>query len=229
MAVEPPPTYEIFLADLKHSRSAQHSIITPYTDELQLTTFLVDAWMMKLMPLEIIGEFIKRTNKKMWQEFTGEEDDETAPVATTSATPATVPSTTSLFTPGFGGGSAFNGGAQFSLSGQKPAAAAAPAATAITSIPAKKAEESDDEDDASDGMTVAKEIREWDTIEFTTDERLQIRESVLNALKKDVHRRWFIDQLPYAKRFPYLCVKKGASTHVDVMLEMLRRGSGILF
>ncbi len=222
MAAEQPATYEIFMADLSVGRGAARSVVTPYTEEIQVATFLVDAWMMKMLPLELVGEFVKRTNKKLWQEYTGEEDEEESPAAPAPALP--VPATPMFGGGGFGTGTYAGGG--FGLA----APAAAPVTAAPKPAPAPKVEESKPSPPDEDiEMEVCEEVLEWDQIEFSTQDLQEIRDSILASLKKEPFRRLFFELLPKAERFPYLCVKKGAATHADVMLEMLRRNGAIVF
>lgn len=221
MTTEQPATYEIFMADLTLGRGATRSIVTPYTDELQVATFLVDAWMMKLMPLELVGEFVKRTNKKLWSEFTGEEEEVAAAAA---PTPAAAPPPPVPATPIFGGGVGFGSSASFGGGFGSALTAPAPGPSKLPEPPKNETIMMDLDDD------VEMEAHEdWDSIEFTTQDLQEIRDSILNALKKESARRLFFEMLPKATRFPYLCVKKGSATHADVMLEMLRRNGAISF
>ena len=223
MTTEQPATYEIFMADLSVGPGATRSIVTPYTDEVQVATFLVDAWMMKLMPLELVGEFVKRTNKKLWKEFTGEEDEAPAAPPAAAAAPAAAPAPAVPATPMFGGGGGFGSSTSFG-GGFGTSLTAAASAPKPPEPPKNEVVMMD-----LDGDVEMEVHEDWDSIEFTTQDLQEIRDSILNAIKKEAARRLFFEMLPKAKRFPYLCVKKGAATHADVMLEMLRRNGAISF
>lgn len=208
------------MADLAVGRGVIRSFVTPYTEELQIATYLIDAWMMKMLPLELVGEFIKSTNKKLWRKHVGGEED--VPPAPTSApvqpqVQAPAPKPTVPATPLFGQSTLFGSALSIAPKTQVQPAQAPP--------------EEEDEEEENDEMNEDDNTEEidWDTIEFTTADLLEIRESMLTSLKKETNRRLFFDLLPKAPQYPYLCVKKGAATHVDVMLEMLRRNNAISF
>lgn len=215
------------MADLTQGRGAARSVVTPYTEEIQVATFLVDAWMMKMLPLELVGEFVQRTNRKLYQEFTGEKDEEDDAPA-----PAPAPAPAVSATPMFGGGGGFGSTAYAGSGFGLAAPAAAPVAAPPKPAPAPKVEERKPPVMDANGdveMEVCEEAQDWDDIEFSTQDLQEIRDSILVSLKKEPFRRLFFELLPKAERYPYLCVKKGAATHADVMLEMLRRNGAIVF
>ncbi len=79
----------------------------------------------------------------------------------------------------------------------------------------------DEETDDSSETTVASVA--VDDLEHA--DKLRVYEALNEGITDDpAQLAWFLDQLPKAKKYPYLCLKKGAATHWDVMMEMLKRG-----
>ncbi len=88
-------------------------------------------------------------------------------------------------------------------------------------------EEEEDDDDAimdeEDESTLsAKSEPDWDDMEH--DDKLRVYEVIKEGLGEAEQLSWFINELPKAKKYPYLCIKKGADTHWEVMIEMLKKG-----
>ena len=141
---EDPYTYTIFLGDLQVSRQVQREYVTPFKTEYRVCMYLLDSWMMGLLPLEILGDYLKEFHIDIYTKHV--QDD-------------------------------------------------------MNKI-------------------------DWSTL--NSDYKQEIHSEIEDSLKDDDNLRWFIDELPKASRWPYLCHKRGAGTHTHIMMEMLRRG-GLIF
>jgi hypothetical protein len=138
-----PYSYVIFLADLHVSRQVQKEFVTPFKTEYRVSMYLLDSWMMGLLPLEILGDYLKEFHTDIYTKH----------------------------------------------------------------VP--------------DDMRI-----DWSTL--NSEHKQEIHSEIEESLKDDTNLRWFIDELPKASRWPYLCYKRGAGTHTHIMMEMLRRG-GLIF
>jgi hypothetical protein len=136
---EDPYTYTIYLADLHVSRQPQKEFVTPFKTEYRVCTYLLDSWMMGLLPLEIIGNYMEKFHNDIYKKYT------------------------------------------------------------------------------QDGMEV-----DWSTL--NSAQKQEVHSEIQESLKEDENLLWFIDELPQCSRWPYLCYKRGAGTHVHVMMNMLKNG-----
>ena len=202
------------MGDLAIQRDPVKHIVTPYTTEKEVATFLVDMWSMNLLPLDTIGPFIKRTDPKLWREYTGEE------ISTATSNP--IVETKVPQTPVVGGslfGSSF-GVKSSVLQSTVSSTAKSSVDTAAAAEPAKPVHQEDVEMDTT---------LNWDSLNFTPKSRIKIRQSILKSLEKAEHLRWFMDELPTSKQYPYLCLREGALTHTPVLIQILKRTNVIMF
>lgn len=91
-------TYTIYSADLSASRKASARVVTPFTTERKLATFMMDAWSMGMMPLDCIGDVLKAVKPSLYKEFT-EEEIPAEDVGMAGGSAACAPTTTKETTP----------------------------------------------------------------------------------------------------------------------------------
>jgi len=61
-----PYSYTIFIADLQVSRHVKQEFVTPFKTEYRVCMYLLDSWMMGLLPLEIIGDYLKEFHNEIY-------------------------------------------------------------------------------------------------------------------------------------------------------------------
>lgn len=225
--------FTIIYGDLARGGAVQMQKDTPFTSEYDLASWFINMWMMDMLKIDGVEEFLEQVNPRFYKKYfvqgaaADSDSDESTTASNTSSVsiaPPPAPPAPSYTTP-FGGGLGL-GFINTSVPTLRPnpvvsvqptvaAPAAAPVAKpAAAAPPSKEAEE--DEGDADMKQSFAN---------LGKTLRRKIHGKLIEAIENEDNLAEFMELLATGERHRYVCIAEDSATHVKYLMKIFNTGS----